>query len=73
MPFASLTPALSQRGRGDCFGKVITLSTDSNLPPEGPEGEDLPPEQPVTEPVGGGDGSPPAARLLEMPIEEELK
>jgi DNA gyrase subunit A len=49
------------------------LSTDSNLPPEGPEDENLPPEQPGAESAGGATGGPAAARLLDMPIEEELK
>jgi DNA gyrase subunit A len=45
------------------------LSTDSNLPPDQPQGEGpVPPEQP-----SDTSGASPAGRLLEMPIEEELK
>ncbi|MBN2581311.1 MAG: DNA gyrase subunit A [Pirellulales bacterium] len=49
------------------------MSTDSNLPPEGPDAENLPPEQPGADAAAGGNGGIPAARLLELPIEEELK
>ena len=43
------------------------MSTDSNLPPDAPEPEDLPPgETPLEGDISGG-------RLVAMPIEDELK
>ena len=45
------------------------MSTDSNLPPEPPAPDDLPPAE-TPAPEGAGT---PVGRLIEMPIEEELK
>ena len=46
------------------------MSTDSNLPPEPPDADDLPPEE--TPPDGGG--APDwQGRIVEQPIEDELR
>ena len=45
------------------------MSTDSNLPPEPPDPDETQPSVPPS-PAGGG---LPSKRLLEMPIEDELK
>ena len=62
--------------RGVCDGvlqffpsKGIAVSTDSNLPPEPPEPEE---SQPSETPAAGGEVLP-VGRIVEMPIEEELK
>ena len=45
------------------------MSTDSSLPPEPPDSDDIPPEE--TPPEEGGDFS--GGKILEMAIEDELK
>ena len=45
------------------------VSTDSNLPPEPPDSEE---PQASETPAAGGDVQP-SGRLIDMPIEEELK
>ena len=45
------------------------MSNDTNLPPDQPGPENVPPAE---QPAGDGNGNP-IGRLLEMPIEEELK
>ncbi len=52
-----------------CLLKGFVVSTDSNLPPEPPDPEETPP--PETSPAGHGGMS--AKRMIDMPIEEELK
>ncbi len=47
------------------------MATDSNLPPEPPDGDDLQPEETPAE--GRSDATDMTGRILQQPIEDELK
>ena len=48
------------------------MATDSNLPPEPPDGDDVPPEETPSE-VDGDATANMTGRILQQPIEDELK
>ena len=52
--------------------KENALASDANLPPEPPDGDDLPPEE---SPAEGAGESPPEGqgRIVQQSIEDELK